>query len=84
MRRISYSKDAIRTLSRMPSNSATLIRSKVEQYAADPVSLANNVKALKGSAGIYRLRVGDWRVVSTEDGAVMAIVRIAPRGSVYD
>lgn len=84
MLRISYSKDAVRTLCRMPSNTASLIRSKVEQYAADPASLANNVKALKGSAGIYRLRVGDWRVVFTEDGVVMAIIRVAPRGSAYD
>jgi mRNA interferase RelE/StbE len=84
MLRISYSKDAVRTLSRMPSNTATLIRSKVEQYAADPASLGNNVKALKGSAGLYRLRVGDWRIVFTEDGVVMAIIRIAPRGSVYE
>ena len=84
MLRISYSRDAVRTLSRMPSNTATLIRSKVEQYAADPASLGNNVKVLKGSAGIYRLRVGDWRIVFTEDGVVMAIVRIASRGAVYD
>jgi mRNA interferase RelE/StbE len=84
MLQIAYSKAAIRALTRMPANSAKLIRSKVEQYAIDPASLANNVKALKGEAGVMRLRVGDWRVVFTEDGHVLAVIRIAPRGGVYE
>jgi len=56
--------------------------SKVDAYAADPASQANNVKALKGRTGI-RLRVGDWRVIM-DDGVVLAVLEIAPRGGVYD
>ncbi|GJD94173.1 type II toxin-antitoxin system RelE/ParE family toxin [Methylobacterium iners] len=82
MKRISYSKDALRTLSRLPANVSELIRSKITLYATKPEALANNVKALKGAAGVYRLRVGDWRVLFSEDGEVIAIVRIAARGSV--
>jgi mRNA interferase RelE/StbE len=81
---ITYSKDALKTLSRMPANTARLIRSKIEQYAADPGSLANNVKQLKGGSGELRLRVGDWRVIFREDGIVIAVIRIAPRGGAYD
>ncbi|RDJ21795.1 type II toxin-antitoxin system RelE/ParE family toxin [Bosea caraganae] len=84
MKRITYSRDAIKTLQRIPANIAATIRAKVEQYAAEPSSLANNVKALKGEPGYYRLRVGDWRVVFSEDGQVILIVRVAPRGSAYD
>lgn len=83
MREITYSREAIRTLSRMPANMSRLIRDKVERYAADPAALANNVKALKGEAGVMRLRVGDWRVLFAEDGTVIAVIRIAPRGSAY-
>ena len=54
---------------------------KVEQFAADPASLANNVKALSGREAI-RLRVGDWRVIM-EDGVVLAVLEIGPRGGVY-
>ncbi len=68
----------------MPANVSALVRSKIEQYAADPASLANNVKALKGELGVFRLRVGDWRVLFTEDGEVIAIIRIAPRGAAYE
>src|SRR3546814_10011788 len=71
---IVYTRSAIRSLGRMPVSKARLIRSKIEQYAADPASLANNVKALKGRDAI-RLRVGDWRVIM-EDGVVIAVLEI--------
>jgi mRNA interferase RelE/StbE len=84
VKRISYSKAAFRALARLPANAAKLIRSKIEQYAADPSSLANNVKTLKGEPGYFRLRVGDWRVVFGEDRDAITIIRIVPRGSAYD
>jgi mRNA interferase RelE/StbE len=83
MKSISYSKAAIRALRRMPRNVADLIRSKIEAYADDPASQANNVKALKGREG-SRLRVGDWRVIMDDQGNVLAVLDIGPRGSVYD
>lgn len=83
MMRITYSKDALRSLRRMPANVAATIRAKLEHYAADPASLANTITALRGEPGVLRLRGGDWRVVFTEDGVVVAVIRIAPRGSVY-
>jgi mRNA interferase RelE/StbE len=83
MKSISYSKVAIRALRRIPRNVADLIRSKIEAYAEDPASQANNVKVLKGREGI-RLRVGDWRVIMDDQGNVLAILDIGPRGSVYD
>lgn len=73
---------AIRALRRMPRNTALLIRGKIDQYANDPASLANNVTKLQGRSG-FRLRVGDWRVIFDEDGAVIEILDIGPRGGVY-
>ena len=85
MFRIEYSRDAQRTLTRLPRNLAALIRRKIEGLATDPFASNNNVKRLKGGEG-YRLRVGDWRVVYLIDGGVLVIivVRIGPRGSVYE
>ena len=54
------------------------------QYATAPESLAKNVKALRGEHGYFRLRVGDWRVVFRDEYEVVAIIRIAPSGHVYD
>ncbi|WP_054303208.1 type II toxin-antitoxin system RelE/ParE family toxin [Gemmobacter sp. LW-1] len=83
MKQISYTKAAIKALRRMPSNTAALIRAKIEAYAQDPSAQANSVKPLKGREGI-RLRVGDWRVIMDDQGNVLAVLDIGPRGGVYD
>jgi mRNA interferase RelE/StbE len=79
---VSYTRSALKTLRRMPANTARLIVAKVAQYASDPASLANNVTEMKGRSGV-RLRVGDWRVI-VEDGEVLAVLEVGPRGGVYD
>jgi mRNA interferase RelE/StbE len=83
--RVEYSRDALKALLRMPSNTARLVRIKVEQLAADPFAPNNNVKRLKGMDA-FRLRVGDWRVVYEIDRRMIVIfvVRIGPRSSVYE
>ena len=83
MKQISYTKAAIKALRRMPSTTAALIRAKIEAYAQDPSAQANNAKSLKGREGL-RLRVGDWRVIMDDQGNVLAILDIGPRGGVYD
>jgi mRNA interferase RelE/StbE len=83
MKPINYSKAAIKVLLRMPRNTAHVIRSKIEAYAEEPASQSNNVKALKGRDGI-RLRVGGWRVIMDDQGNVLAVLDIGPRGGVYD
>lgn len=83
MTQISYTKSAIRALRRMPANSAVMIRAKIEAFATDPASHANNVKSLKGREGI-RLRVGDWRVIMDDQGNVLAVLENGPRGGIYD
>jgi mRNA interferase RelE/StbE len=83
MKQISYTKAAIRALRHMPRTTSALIRSKIEAYAQDPSSQANNIRALKGRDGI-RLRVGDWRVIMDDQGNVLAVLDIGPRGGIYD
>jgi mRNA interferase RelE/StbE len=80
---VTFTKAARNTLMRMPRNEADRIRSKVQQYAENPPSLANNVTAMKGEPFV-RLRVGDWRVIMNDRGAVLDVLKIGPRGSVYD
>lgn len=84
MRQIIYARDALKTLRSIDNATAKRIQAKVAQYADDPASLANQVKRLKGEDRLWRLRVGDWRVILNEDRVVVHIVRIAPRGSAYD
>lgn len=83
MKKIAYSKQAIKTLSKMPANESSRIRSKVRQYADDAASQANNVKKLQGRDA-YRLRVGDWRVIFDENEVVIDVIKVGARGSVYE
>ena len=83
MKAISYTRQALKALRRMPADTAQRIIAKIEQYAQEPETQANNVTALKGREGI-RLRVGDWRVIMNDDGVVLAVLEIGPRGSVYE
>ena len=83
MREVVWSRSALRTMRALPANLARRIRSKVDQYAAEPGTLANNVTAMKGSPYV-RLRVGDWRVILDDQGRVLQVVKVGPRGGVYD
>lgn len=81
---VKYSRQALRTLERIDRATSERIRAKVRQLASDPQALANNVSTLKGRGGLMRLRVGDWRVIYVEDLVVLLVVKVAPRGSVYE
>jgi mRNA interferase RelE/StbE len=50
--------------------------------ATNPAALANQIKALKGVRA-YRLRVGDYRVIFTEAGVILTILRIGHRSDIY-
>ena len=42
-------------------------------------------RKLVGTTDLYRLRVGDWRIIYTirEEHLIVLIVNVAPRGSAY-
>lgn len=82
MKEVAYSKSSLKVLNRMQPKLARRIMGKINQYVTDPVSQANNVKALAGSPYI-RLRVGDWRVIMDDQGNVLAVLEIGPRGDIY-
>jgi mRNA interferase RelE/StbE len=81
-KQIKYTKEARRTLSRIPVNERRRILLKIEQYAEDPRSQANNVVKLQDRPGC-RLRVGDWRVIFDEFDNILEVEKIGSRGSIY-
>ena len=78
---IRFSRTAARALLR--SNKRVLIRQKIDELAADPLSQSANVKRLQGRPE-YRLRVQDWRIIFRIEESVLWIDDIAPRGSAYE
>lgn len=81
MKPITYQPAALLGLKKTSLKTRTRILGKIEAYATDPASQANNVRALKGHDAI-RLRVGDWRVIM-RDGVVIDVLRVGPRSKVY-
>lgn len=84
--RIQWTTRAVRDMRRLAGSERRRIVAKVERYAEDPKSLANQVIQLAG--GTYRrLRVGDYRVLfTTERGTtvVMVVTRVRHRREAYD
>ena len=81
---IEYTREAAKTLVKLPRTLRTLMTKKIEGLARDPFGAAK-VKKIVGQPG-FRLRVGDWRVIyDVEQGRLVGLVlRIAPRGGAYE
>lgn len=80
MKKVVYSKTAQKALMRIPRNLPIRISETIAAYASEPEAQAHNVKALQGTDGLLRLRVGDWRVIMW-DNVVLEILDIKSRGS---
>ena len=83
---IEWSVRSIKDMRRLSPRNRELVIDKIEQYAEDPESLANQVISLVNSQYL-RLRVGNYRVIfSIENGAVaiLLILRVRHRREAYD
>jgi mRNA interferase RelE/StbE len=80
---ICYSRQADAALARLSRKTAVLIETKIDSLVLDPANFANNVKALRGSP-VLRPRVGDYRVLYTEDLVILDVLTIGHRREVYD
>ncbi len=75
---------AARQLRKLPRPVAQAILAKLDQLAEDPKSLATQVKALQASdPKLYRLRIGDYRVVYAMEGETLRVAKVAHRREVY-
>ena len=73
-----YARQAIKALERMDTAARRRIGQGIESIPK------GDMKRLRGHSELYRLRVGDWRVVFTfPDDETVLVERISPRGDVY-
>jgi mRNA interferase RelE/StbE len=84
MYKIVFTKQADKSLRKMSRNTANLIREKLIQIKQSPYAKHKNVTKLQNRPG-YRLRVGDWRIIYEiqNDKLVILVLKIAPRGRIY-
>ena len=84
--KIEWATKAVKDMRRLAAPVRARIVAKVEQYAADPASLANNVIQLADSR--YRwLRIGSYRVLFSDETntiTVLVVLRVRYRSEAYD
>ena len=75
---IKYSKAAAKAISPLDKKSKLRIKTAIENIPN------GDIKPLRGSGVLYRLRVGDRRIIfSYPDIDTVLVEKIAPRGGVY-
>lgn len=81
MYRIIIKKPAKKFIDRLPQNEKRRIVEAIERLPE-----GSNIKRLQGHEGMYRLRVGDYRIIYTIDNGRLLICVIAAgnRGQIYN
>jgi mRNA interferase RelE/StbE len=78
---IEYGPSALDDLDRLPDRERGQILRKIERLRH---GLHGNLKRLHQTEAMYRLRMGDYRVLFDVAGAVIMIRRVGNRKDVYD
>ena len=81
---IQYSEDALKELKQIPKTQVRRIISKIELLSENP--FPSGIKKLKGKLDLWRIRVGDYRVIYSVEKNILLIeiIRIRHRKDVYD
>jgi mRNA interferase RelE/StbE len=85
--RITLKTGAAKSLGALQPKRRAGVLAKVRAVTAAPTGRHPQVKALKGKlAGLFRLRIGDWRVIYELDHQheVVRILTVKPREEGYD
>lgn len=84
MPKISYSRKALKVLDKLSTSDkriATNIKTAISNLQFNPYP--NGCKKMKDSNNEYRIRVGDYRIIYTNDMEVLAIINIGHRREIY-
>jgi mRNA interferase RelE/StbE len=81
--RIQTERQVEKTLRRLPKPLLARIRTAIASLADDP--RPHGHRKLVGFENLYRLRVGDWRIVYAikDQQLLILIVEVSPRGDAY-
>ena len=79
--RIEYGPSALDDLDSLPPRVRTQVLRKIERLEH---GIQGNIKCLHDAEAMYRLRMGDYRILFDTEGDVIVIRRIGNRKDVYD
>ncbi len=78
--KIKYSKQAYKYLKKLHKPQANQIISAIDKLPYNE----GDIKKMSGIDDLYRLRVGDYRVLFTKDYDIIKIEKIGSRGDIYN
>ena len=81
-----FLKEAAEEFKKLDKAVQRIIKEKLEILAQNPELIKNNIKPLKGKyKGLYRLRVGNYRVVYrlNKEEITILVIRIGHRKDIY-
>ena len=78
---IEYGPSALEDLDHLPARERAQILRKIERLEQ---GLRGNIKRLREAEAMYRLRMGDYRILFDVEGGVIVIRRIGHRKDVHD
>ena len=83
--KILISKKAVKELKNIPKNDRELIKDRISKLTFFPI-IRLDVKKLKGYQNVYRLRVGDYRIIFEypKDQRTIRILKVGKRENIYD
>ena len=71
-----YSRGAQKNVGAMPKGDAAQLVSRINAYAADPMTPNVDVNSVKGRPGVYRLRWGRWRALFRVENGEMRLLAV--------
>ncbi|GAB3898100.1 type II toxin-antitoxin system RelE family toxin [Spirosoma agri] len=83
---LSFSDKALRSLKKIPNSDTKKIISALEQLAQDPHSKTSVKRLTNHPDAIFRLRVGDYRVLYDKHDQIqiIAVIDIGHRKDIYE
>jgi len=81
IRRAEWTKRALKEAARLDASTRQRILAAIKRLCEESYG---DVRHLQGVGEVYRLRVGDWRVIfSYQDDLTILVHRVRPRGDAY-
>ena len=78
---VKYHKKAIKFINSLSMQDKQRIKKAIQNLIVNP-SICD-IKPLQGYKDIYRLRVGNYRIIYTKDNTILFIADINSRGNIY-
>jgi len=79
--RLLYTKSAVKDIAKRDIVVKKQLRKKLEEFIKNPLTYATRLTDSK--LGMYRLRIGNYRMVFDLDGRSVVVLRIRHRKEVY-